>query len=234
MQQLFQTSGESPVWIFESHPLAAEYLRQVLSNDPRIMPHVIHKKMPSREELGSRPLFILDNSSLEISVELCMRNLNTWVQQVRYIVLDHELQQHTIYQWLSLGIHGFLVYEQVPESLVLAIHTVTNGGMWVEPQILHKFMHLDRREQKKQSAGSEQRLTAREEQIFHLAERRLSNKEIAAKLNIEVSTVKFHLSNIFSKLQITGKSGLWQDCPSAEAIQAFVGIKSSHIEERAT
>lgn len=54
-------------------------------------------------------------------------------------------------------------------------------------------------------------MTAREAQILELARQRLSNKEIAIKLNIEVSTVKFHLSNIFSKLQIASRSELWKD-----------------------
>jgi DNA-binding NarL/FixJ family response regulator len=38
--------------------------------------------------------------------------------------------------------------------------------------------------------------------------RRLSNKEIGEVLNIQESTVKFHLSNIFSKLQVKKRSDL--------------------------
>ncbi len=38
--------------------------------------------------------------------------------------------------------------------------------------------------------------------------RRLSNKEIAEVLNIQESTVKFHLSNIFSKLQVNKRRDL--------------------------
>jgi len=38
--------------------------------------------------------------------------------------------------------------------------------------------------------------------------RRLSNKEIGVSLNIRESTVKFHLSNVFSKLQVNRRGDL--------------------------
>jgi DNA-binding NarL/FixJ family response regulator len=53
-----------------------------------------------------------------------------------------------------------------------------------------------------------QAITQRESQILELVKRRLSNKEIGAVLNIQESTVKFHLSNVFSKLQVTRRSEL--------------------------
>ena len=62
-----------------------------------------------------------------------------------------------------------------------------------------------------------QNLTLREEQILHLTRERLSNKEIAAILNIEISTVKFHLSHIFSKLEVVCRSDLWQSSRTRRA-----------------
>jgi DNA-binding CsgD family transcriptional regulator len=53
-----------------------------------------------------------------------------------------------------------------------------------------------------------QGITQRESQVIELVKRRLSNKEIGAILNIQESTVKFHLSNIFSKLQVNRRSEL--------------------------
>jgi len=44
--------------------------------------------------------------------------------------------------------------------------------------------------------------------VIELVKRRLSNKEIGAILNIQESTVKFHLSNIFSKLQVNRRRQL--------------------------
>jgi DNA-binding CsgD family transcriptional regulator len=53
-----------------------------------------------------------------------------------------------------------------------------------------------------------QGITQRESQVIELVKRRLSNKEIAEILKIKESTAKFHLSNIFSKLQVNRRSEL--------------------------
>jgi DNA-binding CsgD family transcriptional regulator len=59
-----------------------------------------------------------------------------------------------------------------------------------------------------QQSHTGQAITQRESQILELVKRRLSNKEIGAVLNIQESTVKFHLSNVFSKLRVSRRSEL--------------------------
>jgi DNA-binding NarL/FixJ family response regulator len=234
MQETVQTGGGSPVWIVGQHPLAAKYLRETLTQNSRIQAHWIQAKMPSKQELGNCPLFILDNAGLEISISLCVRNLNELLGPIKYIVLDGQLQHHNIYEWLSVGIHGFLTYEQVPQSLPSAIQSVTNGSMWVDARILQKFMRLNKRERQYRSCDRGQYLTLQEEQIFHLAGQRFSNREIASKLKIKVSTVKFHLTNIFSKLQIKGKPDLWQESASPQITDNLIRMNQSHPKEQAS
>jgi DNA-binding NarL/FixJ family response regulator len=82
-------------------------------------------------------------------------------------------------------------------------------------------MRLTKRDKEALASPSDDGLTAREEEILHFTQQRLSNKEIASLLNIEVSTVKFHLSNIFSKLQIASRSDLWQDSMPRIAMLPF-------------
>ena len=48
-------------------------------------------------------------------------------------------------------------------------------------------------------------LTAREREVLRLIDGGLSNKEIAANLHIEVSTVKNHVHNLFEKLHVTSR-----------------------------
>src|SRR5258708_39188676 len=54
-------------------------------------------------------------------------------------------------------------------------------------------------------------LTAREGQVLQLLMRRLTNKEISNALSISERTVKFHVSNILSKLQVVDRRGLLSD-----------------------
>jgi two-component system nitrate/nitrite response regulator NarL len=48
-------------------------------------------------------------------------------------------------------------------------------------------------------------LTAREREVLRLVDEGLSNKEISARLSIEVSTVKNHVHNLLDKLQVTSR-----------------------------
>jgi DNA-binding NarL/FixJ family response regulator len=54
--------------------------------------------------------------------------------------------------------------------------------------------------------------------------RRLTNKDISSLLAISERTVKFHVSNILSKLQINDRRGL---SPDKLALKAFVSETSS-------
>ncbi len=77
--------------------------------------------------------------------------------------------------------------------------------MWVAVDLLHTYMtHSHETRNRAQEAS----LTQREEQIIELVKRRFSNREIGAMLRIRESTVKFHLSNVFSKMQAESRRDL--------------------------
>jgi DNA-binding NarL/FixJ family response regulator len=56
-------------------------------------------------------------------------------------------------------------------------------------------------------AGLEEALTPREQEILGLVAQGLSNRAIARRLGISDHTVKFHLSSIFGKLDVSTRTG---------------------------
>ena len=219
MQPTMQNDKIVSIWVVSKHPLVARYLLEVLARDPQMQPAWVQATIPARNILGAHPVFVFDNADLDIPVARYVQNLNQ-MGDIKFIVLDNRLETHGVCQLLCLGIHGFLAYEQVNDSLLPAVRAVRGGGMWVDSPVLQKYMRLTKRD-KDSLASPDDALTAREEEILHFTQHRLSNKEIASLLNIEVSTVKFHLSNIFSKLQIASRSDLWQNCMPRVAMLPF-------------
>ena len=64
------------------------------------------------------------------------------------------------------------------------------------------FLFLKRKPQKSEPAEV---LTIQERKIFSLIQAGKSNKEISNELNIEISTVKSHINNIYSKMKINSR-----------------------------
>jgi len=213
------------VYIVGHHPFLAHHLLQILRRDGQGEASWMGDTISPKSRVGQRPLFLLDKWGLDFSVAQYIRTFNSRFDDPRFIVLDERLDIYAVCQFLSWGAHGFLTYDQIPDSLTPAIHSVQDGNTWFDYRVLQKYTRNGQRERRWQSTTPEEEsLTLREQDILSLVRQRLLNKEIASLLGIEVSTVKFHLSNIFSKLQIASRSDLWRvgspqtaPCPEEEA-----------------
>lgn len=103
------------------------------------------------------------------------------------------------------GAAGYLLMDASLEDLVANIHAVMKGETLCSPRIASlAFGRVSRlvRQEDPVPAGNGNGLTRREIEIAALIEHGLSNKEIAARLRIELSTVKNHVHNILDKLQL--------------------------------
>lgn len=119
-------------------------------------------------------------------------------------------EQSTLLRALLAGAKGYLVYGQfTPEGLVKAIHTVVSGGTVtmppVAPALLDNIQTYVTSVHDIAELESMEPLTAREKEILGLIAVGKGNREIANALNIEEKTVKNHINNIYSKLQIKSR-----------------------------
>jgi DNA-binding NarL/FixJ family response regulator len=100
---------------------------------------------------------------------------------------------------IRAGASGFLLKDAEPEFLLAAIRTVHAGTAVVAAAATRDlFEHFG------QAAAATppafETLTAREQEIFRLAARGLSNAEIAAGEFLSEATVKTHISRVLAKL----------------------------------
>lgn len=107
----------------------------------------------------------------------------------------------------AVGAAGYLLMDARLDDLVNNIKAVMNGETVCSPRIaglaFNRVSALARRTDAGHPVISNGTcLTRRETEIASLIEAGLSNKEIAVRLNIEVSTVKNHVHNILDKLQL--------------------------------
>ncbi|MFJ4173312.1 response regulator [Microbacterium sp. NPDC089696] len=99
------------------------------------------------------------------------------------------------------GASGFLLKDADPEFLLAAIRTVHSGSSVIAASATRElFEHFA--ETPKPVPPQFSSLTDREQEIFALAARGLSNSEIAAREYLSEATVKTHISRILTKLSL--------------------------------
>ena len=92
---------------------------------------------------------------------------------------------------------GILPTDTSAEELSAAVHALSQGLIVGPPALLFES------ENEPLSQGS---LTDRESEVLGLLSRGLANKQIAATLGISEHTVKFHVSSIYTKLNVTNRT----------------------------
>ncbi len=106
------------------------------------------------------------------------------------------------------GASGYLLQNASFKDLEANLQAITRGETLCSPRIAHLAfcrMSLFARQEERVSMSNGIALTRRETEIVRLIEAGLSNKEIATRLHVEVSTVKNHVHNILDKLQLPNR-----------------------------
>lgn len=202
--------GCVPVLLVGCNPLALEYLSATVRQDPTLEITRVEALASRSDKQGMTPVFVVDNCGLQIPLSECVKRAQYSFPKAKCLVLGPELDHEALLQLVWIKIDGFIPYREVRQSLLQAIHSVALGRIWFPRDILREYVHNTREGHLKTTPAGEA-MTSRETQILELVKRRLSNKEIAEILQIRESTVKFHLSNIYSKIRVSSRRELVRD-----------------------
>jgi DNA-binding NarL/FixJ family response regulator len=125
---------------------------------------------------------------------------------IKTLIIDvPETERDVFYCIEKVGAHGYLKRDASIKDLLAHINALMQGETFCSPRIASLMfcrMSTLARRIEEQSAVNAGCLTRREAEIVGLIENGLSNKEIALRLDVEVSTVKNHVHNILEKVQL--------------------------------
>mgnify|MGYP000918041236 FL=1 len=130
---------------------------------------------------------------------------------VKVLILTTFDEDEYIFEALQNGADGYLLKDISSENLVGAINSVFEGNMLLQPDIAKKVVrNIDR---KTNTSGNFYKdiynlLTKKEYEIAFLIGEGKSNKEISSLLYITEGTVKNHVTNILSKLELRDRTQL--------------------------
>jgi DNA-binding NarL/FixJ family response regulator len=157
---------------------------------------------------AGRPAVLLVDSRMEGTLALCAALKRKGSPAVILLAADED--EGFAIRALDAGARGILVKGAGSADLMKAIRVVRDGEIWARRRaIAVRMEHLASR--RPRPAGewlAQQLLSEREREVLLHAATGLSNKELARRLGISEGTIKAHLTSIFQKLRVRGRTEL--------------------------
>jgi two-component system, NarL family, nitrate/nitrite response regulator NarL len=155
---------------------------------------------------GRRPDILLVEASLATAGRGA-RLLAQSAPNLRVVALAVAEDERAVLSCLEAGVSAYVSSDATLPELVEAIERTAGGELLCSPRIAGALgRRVSDLAAEREPSRHFERLTAREIEIAHLIEQRLSNQEIATRLCIEVPTVKNHVHNILAKLGIQSRA----------------------------
>jgi DNA-binding NarL/FixJ family response regulator/signal transduction histidine kinase len=195
------------VLLVDDHPLAREGIRRLLEGQDAVV--VMGEAGDGVEgverALSLRPdVILMDLQMPRLSGVGAIQTLRESWPDARVLILTTFAQDEHLFEALRAGARGYLLKDAGPDELVAAIKTVHDGGSLVQPvmasRLLDRFGELATRERLPEM------LTERELEVLRLVASGARNREIAERLVVSEKTIKYHLGQAYSKLDVAGRT----------------------------
>lgn len=127
--------------------------------------------------------------------------LKDW-PEAKILIVTSFIDDEKVYPAIEAGAAGYLLKTSSAHEIADAIRKTYQGERVLEPEVTTKMMN------KMTNKGGvlHDDLTNRENEILMLIAQGKSNQEIADELFITLKTVKTHVSNILSKLEVDDRT----------------------------
>ena len=141
------------------------------------------------------------------------RQLHSSKCKTMIIALTIHDNDNYVIEMLKNGASGYLLKDVEPEVLIRAIHVVYDGGAYIYPELeerifgkLQSYDNVAEKAKELWRSDRGNRLSNREMEVLACVAKGYNNKDIADTLFVSEKTVKNHLTNIFRKLNVNGRT----------------------------
>ncbi len=195
------------VLIADDQALVRAGFRKLLESEPDI--EVVGEASDGTEALELARRFTTDVVLMDIRMPKldgleATRRLLAQNGRVRVVILSTFDLDEYVFEAIKAGASGFLLKDSPPDQLIAAIHLAASGEALLAPSITRRLIEEFARHPTPRSGPPPElvELTARELDVLKLISRGLSNAEIAAELVVSEATVKTHVGNLLTKLNL--------------------------------
>jgi len=150
-------------------------------------------------------LVLLDSPSTSESISL-VEELSVHAPRTKIILFGMDEDPVCFLKALRLGIRGYLLKDASSAEVVAAVQGVMRGEAVCPPRLCAVLFEFASRELRRKSTLSDLKrqsglgLTYRQRELMRLVAEGLTNKEIAASLNLSEFTVRNHISRVMKQV----------------------------------
>ena len=199
------------ILLADDQSLFREALRMLISSQPDL--EVVGEAANGEEAIrladSFRPNVVLMDLQMPVMNGVAAtRQLHSDQPDCRVIALTTFDGDEYVFDCLRAGAVGYLLKDAPSENLFAAIRAAARGESFLQPsvtkRVLAEFTRLS--DQPPPSSTLVEPLSDREHEILRLIAKGSTNREIAEALFITEGTVKNHVTNILSKLDVRDRT----------------------------
>lgn len=174
-----------------------------IQEDLEVIGEAENGKIGYEKALSLRPDVILMDLVMDEmdGIEATKAILADW-PEAKIIIVTSFIDDEKVYPAIEAGAAGYLLKTSTAHEIADAIRATQRGERVLEPEVTTKMM--DRLTNRTPILHDD--LTNREKEVLLLIAEGKSNQEIADELFITLKTVKTHVSNILSKLEVEDRT----------------------------
>ena len=158
----------------------------------------VEKALELKPDIILMDLVMPEMDGIEATKEI----LSKW-KEAKIIIVTSFIDDEKVYPAISAGAKSYLLKTSSASEIAQAIRDTYRGEGVFEKEVSEKLEH---RHEVAEEFRLFEELTSREKEVLLLIEQGKSNQEIADECFITLKTVKTHVSNILSKLQVEDRT----------------------------
>lgn len=198
------------IYLVEDHPIVRYGVKNLLDINPEY-------KIVGESDNGEDLLLELKSKKTKVDllitdismegmdgIELTKQAKKLTNGEIKVLVLSMHADEAYINQCFEAGANGYMLKDFKSSEMTTAIQRVAKGEKYISKsasQILADN-YISKEFSNNNKSGQKIDITKREREIIELISSGLSNKEIAEKIFVSVSTVDAHRYNILKKMEV--------------------------------
>jgi len=197
------------VLVADDHPIFRSGMRALLASVPDA--EVVGEATTGDEAIAQAAalqpdLILMDLQMPGIGGIEATRRILLASPHIRVLVVTMFEDDHSLFAAMRAGAHGYVVKGVNAEEMLRAIWAVGSGEAIFSPAIAARLIEFFAASRPPVPPQTFPELSDREREVLDLMAQGASNAEIANRLVLSPKTVRNHVSNIFSKLQVADRT----------------------------